>query len=121
MSLETFSLNQKAVLWPAGAFDSHGRRTRGDAVEVDCRWENTEDEAVDPQGNVVAVVATADLDRDVDVGSVMWLGNLLDLPDPPTDLKRVVSFSKIPDVKGREYTRRVQLSRLSDTLPTAES
>lgn len=121
-SLEVASLHQKAVLWAAAApadreVDSHGERKVYAAVELKVRWEEGLTEAIDPNGQVVALDAVVIVDRDVEVGSIMWEGELGTEEDPPISLKEVVSFSKTPDIKGRKFRRVCGLRRYSDELP----
>lgn len=117
MSQETTSRHQKAVLWAANGFDDYGEPKVDAAVEIDVRWEEKLQEAVDPNGNTVAVDAVAVVNQDIVVGSIMWLGKKDDLATPPVDLKQVMAFNKIPDVKGRVFRRTVDLVRYSNELP----
>lgn len=114
---ETICRHQKAVLWAANGFDDYGEPKVDAAAEITVRWEEGLREAVDPNGNTIAVDAVAVVDQDIVVGSIMWLGLKDDLATPPVGLKQVVSFSKIPDVKGRVFRRTVGLIRYSNELP----
>jgi hypothetical protein len=87
-ALEKSSLEQKAVLW---AFDSYG-----------------------DDGEPVAIDASAQVDREIVAGGIMWLGEKDDLPSPVTDRFRVIGYSEIPDIKGREFYREVLLKRTTD-------
>lgn len=121
--LEVASLHQKAVLWAAAApsereYDSYGERKVNNPVELKVRWEEGLTEAIDPNGQTVALDAVVVVDRDVEVGSIMWEGELGTQESTPVNLKEVVSFSKIPDIKGRKFRRVCGLRRFSDELPT---
>ena len=118
--IETSSRLQKAVLWEASGTDDYAGKVNA-AVELDVRWEYTEREVTDAQGNQVAITATVIVDRDVAVGSIMWLGTLAAVPTPKVDLHCVVSFTKTPDIKNREYRRELSLARYNDTLPSINS
>lgn len=111
---------QKAVLWPATGFDDYGKVSISTVtgVEIDVRWEDVQEETLDSNGNTVTTDARVVVDQDITVGSVMWQGALEDVASPPTNLKQVVSFGKIPDVKGRENRRVVRLIRFSNKLPS---
>ncbi|KKN70648.1 hypothetical protein LCGC14_0429210 [marine sediment metagenome] len=115
--IETISRHQKAVLWAANGFDDFGEPKVDAATEITVRWQEGLQEAVDPNGNTIALDAVVVVNQDVTVGSIMWLGKKDDLASPPVDLKQVVSFSKIPDVKGRVFRRKVGLIRYSNELP----
>lgn len=112
--------HQKALLWAASATDvsDAGARKVSAAIEIDVRWEDVQTEITDSQGNVISVVAKVIVDQDVTIGSIMWLGTHETVADPPVDLKKVVAFSNIPDVKGRSFRKKVMLARFSNTLPT---
>lgn len=110
--------HQKAVLWAANGFDNYGEPKVHGPVEIAVRWEEEGQEALDAQGNNIAIDASVVVDREIPVGSIMWLGRLRDVADPPVNLNQVVSFNKIPDVKGRTFRRTALLIRYSDALPS---
>lgn len=119
--LETASLKQKATLWPAGTEStSAGQKKVTAAVEIDVRWEDKEDDALDPKGEVIRIDATAIVKQDIEVGSLMWLGRKRDWSAGVT-LSEVVSFSKIPTIKGGRFRRVAGLRRFSDTLPPIQT
>lgn len=119
-NLESDFLEQKALLWAASATEVNdkGQRKISAAVEMDVRWENMQIEGPDGQGNIVSITAKVVVDRDIAIGSIMWLGTLETVASPPVDLKKVVNFSSIPDIKRRNFRRVVSLTRFSNTLPT---
>lgn len=116
-ALEKLFRHQKAVLWEASGKDDYGEVTVDAAAEITVRWAERRREGVDPQGNTIAIDATAVVDREIAVGSIMWLGALVDLPTPLTDLNQVVNYNSIPDIKGREFYRTVSLIKYGNTLP----
>ena len=119
--IESSDRYQTAVLWAAGGYDDYGEQTVGDPVEVQVRWVNNRSEALDANGNMIAIDATVVLAQDVAIGDKMWLGTLDDLPgtgyQPDEDVMEVVTFGKTPDLKGRFYRREAGLKRFRDTLP----
>jgi len=120
-SIETAFRYQDAVYWAANGYDDYGEPKLDAAVDLKVRWEDVKDEVVDAKGNTVAIDAIAVIDRDIPVGSVLWQGTIADIPGtsetPSSDLRRVLKFSSIPDIKNRNYRRLVYLRRLSDELP----
>ena len=116
---------QKALLWEATAnYDRKGKRKVSAAVELDVRWENKQQDILDPLGNTISVDATVVVDRDIPVGSIMWEGGTADVPGtsgiPPGDFLYVAVYEKIPDIKNRHHRKRVFLVRSTDALPEIE-
>ncbi len=109
---------QKAVLWAASGVGDYGEHKVTAATQLNVRWEEKRREAVGALGNSIAIDATVVVDREVAVGSIMWLGKKDDLATPPVDLKEVVDYQEIPDVKNRKRRRVVLLVRYSNELPT---
>ncbi len=116
-ALEKLFRHQKAVLWEASGTDDYGEVTLDAAAEVTVRWTERQREGVDSQGNTIAIDASAVVDQQIAVGSIMWLGELVDLPAIPTNLKQVVNYGSVPDVKGREFWRTVLMIKYGNTLP----
>lgn len=120
--LETFDRRQYAVLWPAGDPDEFGEITRGTAVEIKVRWTYTAKEGVSANGQPISIDAEVVVDRDIDLGSQMWLGRLADFDEDESDneILYVANLKKATDLKNR-FTRRVlQLTRSKNSLtPTS--
>ena len=111
--------NQKAVYWKAtGAYSSEAEVLVKEAIELDVRWEQTTGETLVVDNNTVDVDAEILVDRIIPNGSILWLGALTDLIDPPTSLRQVVASTEIPDLKAREFFRSVIVIRYRDELPT---
>ena len=120
---ESAHRNQKAVLWAADGFDDYGVPKVDAAVEIDVRWDPNQSEAVDPQGNTIAVDATVVVGQDIAIGSRMWLGTLEDYNALATapQFMEVSRFDKTPNIKGRVFNRIVSLVNSSKELPTLNS
>lgn len=114
---ESTHRKQKAVLRAASGFDDYGEAKVTAAVEIDVRWENRRDEVLDANGNTIGVDATVVVNQDIAIGSIMWLGLLKNFSAPFTNLMEVVTFNKVPDIKGRKFRRVVNLIRYSDQIP----
>ena len=117
-AIERSDRKQRSVLWAATGFDDYGEHKVNDPVEIKVRWEEKRRESVDNDGNTIAVDATVVVGREIAVGSIMWLGKKADLAVPPVNLKEVVGYGAIPDVKTRNIRRTVLLVRYSNELPT---
>lgn len=121
-AIETAYRRQKAVLWPWSGYDSYAEPLRGEPVEIDVRWLNKSREVPGPQGSPITVDATAVVDREIVVGSLMWLGELADWygtgsAGDDTALMEVVAYGEVPDLKGRDIRRTVGLVYFRDTPP----
>jgi hypothetical protein len=125
--VEVASLIQRAVLWPVQGYDEYGQFVVSDApCEIKIRWVENRSNTLDKDGNAVGVDATADVDRRIEIGSILWLGKLKDWPvntKPqnainPYKLMEVKTYNESPDLKGRNFKRGVGMIRYRDTLPT---
>lgn len=120
--IEKRLLNQKAVLWPRVGTDRNGEPTVGSPLEINVRWEEDFRGSVDSQGTPIAVNGTIDVDRDITAGSILWLGELSDLPSPvTTGLMEALTMDRIPDIKGRFFARSVTVKEWRAALPTVVS
>jgi len=120
VSIETLGRKQKATYWPSGTtYTDTGQLKVQAAIEIDVRWEDRQQEALDGDGNTIRVDAVVVVDRNIAVGSMMWLGEKADWADGE-QLNEVVSFDKVPNLKATRYRRVVGLIRYSDSLPPLE-
>lgn len=116
--LEVTGLVHKAVLWEKAATDKFGADTVYLPVEIDCRWNEDERDIQDRLKNTVRISGDAMVAREIPVGSIMWLGELADLPTPLTNLRRVYSYDVTLNIKNRISQRNVLLQRHANELPT---
>lgn len=114
------NLRQKAVLWPIPGRDRYGQPELGTAQEISCRWEGQTSASISDQGSPHNRSVTVHTAIAVDLGSLMWLGRLVDLPtsDYEEDLYEVVSFQKTPDIKGKHPKYTLSLQKYRASLPT---
>ena len=120
--IESASRRQKATYWAAGTTStSAGQKKVQASIEIKVRWEDKEQDALNAQGETIRVDAVAVVNRDIEVGSIMWLGAKRDWTTATGNLKKVISFSKIPNIKGTRFRRVVGLERFSESLPTIET
>ncbi len=116
-NIEVANMNQKAVLYAANGYDDYGEPKVAAAVEIDVRWLTGRRESIDAQGNTIALDSQAVVDRNIPIGSALWLGALADIPSPVTDLQTVIDYQETPDIKARNFRRTITLAKLSDELP----
>lgn len=113
--------HQKAVYWEFDSYDVNGYPVVDNPVEMDVRWEKGLSVEVTPTINPIAVSDTVWVDREVTVGSMLRQGALADLPDTPNNIREVVEYQEIPNVRGRVYERVILLKKFAGTLPTLSS
>ncbi len=114
---EVLNLTDYAVLWAASTIGDYGMDKVSSPVEIRVRWEDSAEISGNAQDTVQATPAVIYVDREVTVGSVMWHGEMRNLPDSPTGLWLVTGYNATPDLKGRNTQRTVTLARYNDTLP----
>lgn len=118
--LETRRLHQKALLWVWLRDDEYARPVVDEVIEIEVRWEFRQEKMVTTDGRVVSVDAIVVVDRDIPMGSVMWLGEMVDWVGTGTgtqdnELMQVVIKGNIPDLKNRHNRRTVGLIRFRNT------
>lgn len=110
----TKGLKQTAVYWATPLPDGWGGQTYSDPVEISVRWENKSEMFIDSKGNEVRSRSIVYVSQDIDISGYLFLGKLIDLdssqdPDTQTGAYQVKSFTKVPNLKGTEYARKVWL------------
>ena len=110
MSIITRMRRQKAVWWSKSNVDDYGRPTWNTPVEIDCRWEDAAQEFVKEDGEVNFSRSIVYVDRDMEVGDVLLLGELdsgVDEADPKNNngAWEVSRFEKTPNLKATEFLR----------------
>ena len=73
--------NQTAVWWKVLSKDLYGQSTYESPVEITCRWDDVQEEFIDPGGVRQTSKAKVFPDREVSVGDVLWLGQQALLED----------------------------------------
>jgi hypothetical protein len=114
MGIITKMLKQTAVYWEKTGVDDYGQPTWAAPIEIRCRWEDRTEEFVSPEGTREASMAVVYVGQDVVVGGVLMLGLLgssVDENDPKANLGawEIRSFSKLPDLKAKQFLRTVML------------
>ena len=117
--LITSSRKQKAVLMEKTGVDRYGNPICSTGTEITVRWEERQEQIVEPNGEVIQMVALAIVNQDIPEGSVMWLGQLANFASPYTNLLQVFKSTSIPDLRrGTTFRRTVMLTRFKNQLPT---
>ncbi len=118
-SLEVSGLKQDAVLWTAAGLDDEAVVTINAAVEIKIRTEKRRKESAAAQADPVATVQMVWVDREIAIKSIIWIGTLeaWNALSTKADLKQVIIYEEIPDIKGRDLERTVTLQKFGDSLP----
>lgn len=121
MSIITKMRKQKAVYWPPGSeetagrdYDDYAKPLYATPVEIDCRWEDTNEEFIGPNGERVAARCIVYTDRDVRLRGVLMLGTMVevtDLANPKANDNawEIRRFDKMPNLRNTEVLRKAYL------------
>jgi len=113
MSIITRMRKQNAVYWAPASVDGYGDRGFSSPVEIECRWDDTNELFLDDDGNEVMARSTIYPDRVLAMGGMLKEGELdSSMGDDPaeySDAYEIRSFQKIPNLKNTEvlYIARV--------------
>jgi hypothetical protein len=116
-AIETDDLYEFAVLWKIYRRGNDAEPRVLAPVQISAKWLLGEKEAVDKHGQTIQSSGDVVVDQDIPVGSIMWEGELKDVPDAPSNLHQVIGFKRRTDIKGKETRRRVTLTRYADEYP----
>ena len=107
------AMKQKAVYWAPLEPDAYGKPTYDDPIEIDCRWEDVQEEFVNPEGDREVSRSKLIVDRDLELKGMMKLGeldsNTEDDPKQEDDAWEIRLFMKTPNFKGTKFLREVYL------------
>ena len=112
MSIIRTMLRQKAVYWAEGAHDDFGSPNAANPVEVKCRWEDKHVEFTDTAGKKKLSNAIVYVDRDLEVGGMLMLGEVNDLTttSPPSEgVYHIQMFDKTPNLRANQTLRMATL------------
>ena len=101
---------QRAVYWAPDGFDEFGKPTWADPVEFRCRWVDTMEEVIGPDGAPITSRAQVTSDKRMAPGGLLRLGEMVDVldaafPENPRDdhgVFEVVSVTATPSINARE-------------------
>lgn len=109
-------LKQDAIYWAPESVGPGGQAIYAEPTQIKCRWEEKSEEFLDLAGNRLVSRAQVFVDRDVELGGVLWLGDfsaVVDVddadgnPDPFVNKGawEIRGFGKQPDFKARRFLR----------------
>lgn len=124
-------MHDDAVLWvlSQGFGDYSGTPAYDSSPQaLRVRWEPGRTLTRGPDGSLVAVDAQVWVNRRVEPKSLLWRGNIDDLPpvnsfadlspDVQSEIMEVVTYNEVPDVKGRDPVFRLGLAWWRQTQPS---
>ena len=101
---------QNAVYWAIASIDGHGQEVYASPVQIDCRWEDSNEEFLDANGDRQISNAVVYTDRDTTPKGVLMLGVLADITDA-VNIKEnsgaweIRKFNKLPTLNAKEFLR----------------
>lgn len=118
---ESKDRKQKAVYWASSGTNSLGEPTHSDPIEVSVRIRKGISQSMDAKNNVIASHIQFGVDREIPAGSLLWIGELANLPDPVTSegIFEIIDYSEVPDIKARKFDRHVDTKRHGGTPNTS--
>lgn len=122
-SPEVIFRHQKAVLWELSGRDDYNEPLVSAPTEIWVRWNHNRSEALDAQGNKIALDAQAVVGQSIPLGSTLALGSLAEWygtgsAGEASEVMQVITSSEMRDVKGRLVGRSVGLKRFRDVPPS---
>ena len=111
--------------WPPLGPGFNGKDTYGPPVAIRGRWSEYNRETFEPNKDAVRKLSGVIVDRDLELGGVLWLGKPSQLPQDPPDPSPLLvpdawvirNWRKVADIDGEEYVRRAFLG----DMPTYSS
>ena len=98
------------------AYDDYGQPQYTDPVELQCRWEDVAKEFIDPRGTRQISRSIVYVESDVDVGGMLFHGELTDLADPTAHPRdeidgawEIQRFDGLPKLNYRKKLRTAYL------------
>jgi len=102
-------LNETCVMWEATGHDKFGTPTYAAAVELPCHWEDKAELFRTLKGEELVSAAVVYLAQQVKRGSMMWYGDLADVPDSAdpksesnSNVYEVSQQGRVKDVEATE-------------------
>lgn len=98
--------------------DKFGKPRVSAGVQIRIKTELTEAENRNPQSSGVSYDYDAVVLQRLEVGSLVWIGKLADLPNPVTNLLEVVWYDEVSTLDESKVSRTAGLKRYSNAAPT---
>ena len=122
MRVITKMMKGTCVYWPLAStesggvdYDDYGQPLHAAPIELACRWEDRNEEFIDPKGTARTSRALVYVESDVTPGGMLYNGTLDELPSgylTPRDIDgawEILRFDKLPTFKYTAYLRTAYL------------
>ena len=108
MSIITKMRVHEAYYWKKSGLTRTGSSIFNDAIKISCRWEDTQEEIVDNNGNKITSKSLVYVGNKLNIGDFLLLNtdsNINVQADPQllADAYEIVKFTRYPNLKGTEY------------------
>jgi hypothetical protein len=102
-------LKQKAVYWAPLGFED-GAMQYDEPIEIKCRWNEMAMLYINAQGEQAPSKCVVMVDRDLELGGVLWLGELGDLDDQAAPLENeganiIQGWTKVANPSATKFVR----------------
>lgn len=117
-------MNQEATYWGNPEPDGYGGKTFDRPVLINCRWEDKFELVVDRQGKEVTAISKVFVDRDMEVGGYIALGDFTGgsastttttaggyTPPSNANAYEILVVKKVPSLSADDSLRTIWLSR----------
>jgi len=118
--LETDCREQDVVYWAFAGVDDYGESQVSAPIDLKVRLELKQRVMRTEKGDEVTVDATMVTNQVILEGSIVFIGTTADFSGTATELseiKEVLAYSEIPDIKNRNVRRRAGLVAHHDEIP----
>jgi hypothetical protein len=122
-SVERSFRRQVAVFWEASGRDGYNQVKTLAPVELRVRWVNKRRQVTGADGTPITIDASAVTDRELPIGSALWLGTLDDWygsgsAGSDVGVMEVVHHDTTPDIKARANMHEAGLQFSRSARPT---
>lgn len=95
-------LKKKGIYWPPGQVDRWGSHTPGTGVVIDCANNTTKQVLARPDGQTLTVTSEVYTDTEIEKDGWIWVGDVLEAPDSPSEEHRIQQVQYYNDVDNSE-------------------
>jgi len=120
--LELMDRPTEIIAWEYQGRDSYGEiKVSDDPLSLKVRWIPKRRELRDANDNIVVIDVSVIADRELPIGTIIWRGDLDDLPGtqefPETNVYQIVVVNTANDIKGRNTRYELMASRYKNQFP----